>query len=89
MTLIKKDIGNEWLDGGYEVLMRWIVDDLRAKKDLETIHSFYIEYKIGENQIQLTEEQFYHAYKSAELVLKDREEWQKNKPKSKFQRVIQ
>lgn len=72
MTLLpahQKIVDNKFNDGGFEILIGWIVEDFSRNLTSENIHDFYIDYTFGGEK--LTEDQFFLAYKSAELVKKD------------------
>lgn len=72
MTLMIAHVNKEFLEGGFEILVKWISDDLLAgKKNLDEIHQSYNTYTFGKEKKQLTEDQFFIAYKSAELVYQD------------------
>lgn len=79
MTLASKHVDREFLKGGYEILLKWIAIDLISGKSVDEIHDFYKDYSFGKNNVILTEEEFFLAYRSAQLVCKDRIEFVENK----------
>lgn len=85
MTLNSTHVGKEFLDGGFEIVVKWIEEDLRAgQKSLEEMHKFYDMYTFGSEKKKLTEEEFFIAYKSAELVYQDDVAFRKQKKASQM-----
>lgn len=80
MTLHIAHIDKEFLEGGFETLVKWIREDLiTGEKTLEEMHKFYNMYTFGPKKKKLTEDQFFLAYKSAELVFQDAVSYAKRK----------
>lgn len=80
MTLNIAHVDKEFMDGGFEVVVGWIKDDLLAgNKNIEQIHNFYDMYTFGPHKKHLTENEFFLAYKSAEMVCQDTIAFQKQK----------
>lgn len=72
MTFHVAHVDKEFLNGGFEILVKWIEEDLtKGDMTLEQIHDFYNKYTFGPNKNKLTEDQFFIAFKSAELVYQD------------------
>ncbi len=79
MTLHIAHVDKEFMDGGFEIVVNWIKDDLSSAKTIEQIHESCDLYTFGRSKRKLTEEEFFIAYKSAELVHQDDVAFQKKK----------
>lgn len=72
-------IDREFLEGGFEIIIEFIVQDLKNGMDLDTIHNSHINITFGRNKEKITEEQFFLSYKSAQLVFEDQRKSQEVK----------
>jgi hypothetical protein len=78
-------VDKEFINGGFEVVVGWIKEDLLAgEKNLEQIHNFYNMYTFGPEKKRITEDEFFLAYKSAEMVCQDAIAFQKKKKDSQM-----
>lgn len=82
-------IDKDFFNGGFEILIKYIVEDLNKNMNIDEIHKFYFDlgYSLGKNKEPLTEEQFFLAFKSAQLIYNDQIEFEKaRKAKQIFRR---
>ncbi len=83
MTLYIAHVDKEFINGGFEIIVGWIKEDLLdGNKSLEQIHNHYNMYTFGPEKKQITENEFFLAYKSAEIVCQDHLDFQKKKKDS-------
>lgn len=80
MTLTMTHVNKEFMDGGFEIIVGWIKEDLLAgHKSIDEIHDFINMYTFGTTNRHITEDEFYIAYKSAEIVCQDAIEFHRRK----------